>query len=205
MNKKTMVVFAGPNGSGKSTIVKNMLASGQCPENYICPDNLVASENKENLKAYQAAMQKAEALRQTELALGNSFSFETVLSMPDKLEFIRWARWQGYTVHVVYVTTDDPRINVKRVKLRVSQGGHDVPEGKIISRYERSMNLMFDVTREADTVDFYDNSADVPRFVAAKIGGTICTAPDPPAWLETHVLAKAREFGIPVFPISSAG
>ena len=198
MNEKLVVVFAGPNGSGKSTVVDNALALNQCPKTFICPDNYVAAEDKDDAEAIKAAMRKAEAVRHSELANGNSFSFETVLSMPDKLEFIRYAQWQGYTVHVVYVTTEDPEINIERVKTRVAQGGHDVPEDKLRARYERSMNLMFDVIREADRVDFYDNSGNTPRFVAMKNDIAICTCDDVPAWLETYVLSKARERGIMV-------
>jgi len=204
IDKKLMVVFAGPNGSGKSTVVKNMLASELCPENYICPDSLVAPSDKENAEAYKAAMQKAETLRQTELALGSSFSFETVLSMPDKLDFIRRAKWHGYRVRVVYVTTDDPRINIERVKNRVAQGGHDVPEEKILSRYERCMHLMYEVACD-NMAYFYDNSGEAPRFIAAmNHGNTLIFTKSPPKWFDTYVLSKAREDGRQILTIKSA-
>ena len=86
MNNKRMVVFAGPNGSGKSTVVDTARAIGQCPKNFICPDNFVAPEDKENVDAYITAMQKAESVRYNQIALGNSFSFETVLSTVNKLK-----------------------------------------------------------------------------------------------------------------------
>jgi len=143
-------------------------------------------------------MQKAETLRQTELTLGSSFCFETVLSMPDKVDFIRQAKWQSYTVRVYYVTTDDPQINIERVKSRVAQGGHDVPADKILSRYKRSMDLMFKVACEADEVFFFDNSGERPRFVAGK-SKAIYAEENPPAWLETYLLSKARENNIPIY------
>lgn len=39
-------VFAGPNGSGKSTAIKSFLENEACPEDYICPDNLVPADKK---------------------------------------------------------------------------------------------------------------------------------------------------------------
>lgn len=65
---------------------------------------------------------------------GRSLAFETVLSMPDKLDFIARARSAGFFVRLFFVGTDDPSINAKRIALRVMEGGHEVPIGKIISR-----------------------------------------------------------------------
>jgi len=45
----------------------------------------------------------------------------------------------GYFVRLFFVGTDDPSINAKRVAMRVIEGGHDVPIGKIISRYAKSL------------------------------------------------------------------
>lgn len=41
-------------------------------------------------------------------------------------------------------------INVLRVKLRVESGGHDVPEEKIISRYDRALVLVKDLVKICD-------------------------------------------------------
>ncbi|MCL2446947.1 MAG: zeta toxin family protein [Oscillospiraceae bacterium] len=197
MSEKVMAVFAGPNGSGKSTIVKNTLELGCCPREFICPDNLVVAHEKENPEAYKKAMQEAEAIRNALLAQGKSFSFETVLSTREKLDFIRKAKWLGYKVHVVYVTTDDPQINIERVKSRVTQGGHNVPVDKILSRYEKCMNLMYDVMRAADTAMFYDNSGCEPRWVAWKPDREnrdedlpLLLIGNQPNWLKTYVIEK---------------
>jgi predicted ABC-type ATPase len=56
--------------------------------------------------------------------------------------------------------TDDPSINAKRVALRVMQGGHEVPIGKIISRYAKSLANCPLAARIADRAYVYDNSAD---------------------------------------------
>ena len=88
MSDKRLFVFAGPNGSGKSTIVNNAIALGQCPSAFICPDNFVAPEDRNNESAYRAAQRKADSIRHMLIAQGESFSFETVLSVKDKLEFM---------------------------------------------------------------------------------------------------------------------
>ena len=203
MDSKKLVIFAGPNGSGKSTIVNNAIVLGQCPAKFICPDNFVAREDKENEEAYRIAQREAEQVRHTLIAQGEPFSFETVLSIKDKLEFIKYAKYHGYHVHVVYVTTRSPEINLERVKIRVAQGGHNVPTNKVLSRYEKSMGLMFDVVREAHRADVYDNSEDRPQFVAAKINETYCFCKRPPDWLEKYLISKVVQHKLPIGTIKN--
>lgn len=67
-----------------------------------------------------------------------SFTFETVMSSPDKVQFLRKAKASGYRVYLYYVATEDPEINISRVAYRVKMLGHNVPKVKIIERYYRS-------------------------------------------------------------------
>ena len=62
------------------------------------------------------------------------------MSDPGKVEVLRQAKGLGFRTYLYYVATDAPEINVSRVSLRVSQGGHDVPVDKIVSRYHRSLS-----------------------------------------------------------------
>lgn len=102
----------------------------------------------------------AEYLRHRLIQDGIKLSFETVFSHPSKLDFLREARSRGYRLYLYFVSTEDPEINVARVKdIRVSQGGHDVPVHKIRSRYTNSMEQMFDAAQLADQAYFFDNSA----------------------------------------------
>jgi len=96
------------------------------------------------------------------------------------------------------VSTENPQINVERVKNRVLQGGHDVPVESIISRYSRSMELMFDLVRISDRADIYDNSKDVPVFVGAKVFGAYCVCDNSPKWLDYYFIEKAKALEIPV-------
>jgi predicted ABC-type ATPase len=195
IDMKSIFIFAGPNGSGKSTVVDDYISSKLCPENYICPDNFVAAEDKDKLEPYIAAMQMAEAIRYQEVALGHSFCFETVLSNAEKINFIRYAKRQGYEIHIIYITTSSPEINIARVKERVEQGGHDVPTDKIISRYEKSMQLMFDVISESDTARIYDNSDTEPVLVCAKFENRLSIIENPPGWMDKYILSKLKKQG----------
>lgn len=53
-------------------------------------------------------------------------SFETVMSHPSKLDFIKSAKANGYKVYLYFVSLENPIMNVERVNARVQLGGHDV-------------------------------------------------------------------------------
>ena len=63
-----------------------------------------------------------------------------------------------------FVSTESPKINIYRVFLRKSQGGHDVPPEKIVSRYYRSLELLYNSTQIAYQAYFFDNSVDNQPF-----------------------------------------
>ena len=62
-----------------------------------------------------------------------------------KLLLLKRAKKKGYFVRCYYVLTADPMINVWRVRSRVESGGHDVPEEKIIKRYDKALALVKDL------------------------------------------------------------
>jgi predicted ABC-type ATPase len=91
--------------------------------------------------------------------------------MPDKIDFIRRAKQAGFFVRLFFVGTDDPSINSKRVALRVMEGGHDVPIGKIIARYTRSLANCSVAACVADRAYVYDNSVDnAPARLLFRLG-----------------------------------
>jgi predicted ABC-type ATPase len=109
------------------------------------------------VNAYFASV-AADFLRQKLLEKRASFSFETVMSSPDKVALMAKAQRLGYRTYLYYIATDDPAINVARVRARVNQGGHDVPEEKIVSRYARSLDLLMDAVKHSNRAYLFDNS-----------------------------------------------
>lgn len=158
--KPEIVVFAGPNGSGKSTITELL----KPPIDYINADEI-----KKNLKCSDLeAAQLAEKQRQQHVQSMSEFAFETVLSTPKNLNLLKDAKKKGYFIRCYYVLTADPGINVWRIKSRVESGGHDVPEEKIISRYDRALKLLKDLIPVCDICHIYDNSGDAPFRIFKK-------------------------------------
>lgn len=158
--KPEVVVFAGPNGSGKSTFTELL----KPPMDYINADEI-----KKNLKCSDLeAAQLAENQRETHMKQMNEFCFETVLSTGRNIKLLQRAKEKGYFIRCYYILTADPMINVLRVKSRVESGGHDVPEEKIIIRYDRALALVKDLIKICDVCHIYDNSGSKPFRIFKK-------------------------------------
>lgn len=160
LKKPEVVLFAGPNGSGKSTITELL----KPPMDYINADEI-----KKNIKCSDLeAAQLAEKQREEHVEHMHEFCFETVLSTQRNLRLLDKARKRGYFIRCYYVLTADPAINVWRVKSRVESGGHDVPEEKIIKRYDRALELIKDLVQICDVCHIYDNSGSKPFRIFKK-------------------------------------
>ena len=158
--KPEVVVFAGPNGSGKSTFTELL----KPPIDYINADEI-----KKNLKCSDLeAAQLAEKQREEHLEQMSEFCFETVLSTERNIKLLQKARQRGYFIRCYYILTTDPMINVLRVKSRVEAGGHDVPEDKIVARYDRALKLIRELVILCDVCHIYDNSGSKPFRIFKK-------------------------------------
>jgi len=164
--KPRLIVVAGPNGSGKTSITQQLLMHewmDGCV--YVNPD-FIARDEFGDWNAPDAvfrAARRAAEIREGCLVDRRSLAFETVLSAPDKMDFLRRAREAGFFIRLFFVGTDDPSINAKRVAMRVMEGGHDVPIPKIIGRYTKSLAYCSVVAWLADRTYVYDNSIDNAR------------------------------------------
>ena len=55
------------------------------------------------------------------------------------LNTIKAAKEKGYSVTLFYFWLNDGKLSVERFKMRVSEGGHNIPKETIIRRYFRGM------------------------------------------------------------------
>jgi predicted ABC-type ATPase len=135
-------------------------------------------------------------LRQKLLEKKVSFTFETVMSHPSKVGLLAQAQQAGYRTYLYFVATEDPAINVSRVRNRVKLGGHPVPEDRIEKRYYRSLDLLMQAIRYTNRAYIFDNSGDNKdgkhTWVAEITDGKLLDLkPDQiPAWFQRAVLDK---------------
>ena len=151
-----IIVFAGPNGSGKTTVAR----MAKVIEPYINADDIKRSTHCSDL---EAAVQ-AEAMRERQVSDMSGFTFETVLSTKRNLELLRRAKDKDFFIRCIYVLTADVSVNVMRVRSRFAAGGHDVPEGKIRSRYKAALDLLPALIDVCDILHIYDNTEEPQRI-----------------------------------------
>jgi predicted ABC-type ATPase len=173
-----LLVVAGANGAGKTTVTERGLAHTWFAGSvYINPDFIARDEfgDWNDPTAVLRAAEVATGRRWACLDRGESLSFETVFSAPDKVEFVREARRRGYFCRLFYVGTTSPTINAARIARRVMQGGHDVPIRKVVDRYVASLANCAQVAAEVDRLYLYDNSLDdcEPRLLLRASEGTV--------------------------------
>lgn len=136
----------------------------------------------------------ADFIRQKLLDRGTSFTFETVMSSEDKVLFLHKAQQRGFRTYLYFVATEDPIINISRVRNRVRLGGHPVPDDKVISRYGRSLGLLLEAIRYTDRAYIFDNSGSANIWLAEVSDGKTLTMKTDrmPAWFKTSVWEKLK-------------
>jgi predicted ABC-type ATPase len=122
------------------------------------------------VNSYHASV-LADFIRHKLLSDGVSFTFETVMSSDDKVDFLCKAQKSGFRTYLYYVATEDPEINVSRVEHRVATGGHPVPREKIVSRYARSLALLSRAVACSDRAYVFDNSGEDKVWLAEVTDG----------------------------------
>lgn len=160
--KKQLWLLAGGNGAGKSTFYRTRLAPKGMP--FVNADIVAkllyphAPESHSYDAAILAGQMRSQLLRE-----GRSFCFETVFSHPSKIDFVAKAKTLGYEIILVFIHLSDASLNQARIAQRVSEGGHYVPDEKVISRIPRVLKLIKQTLPLCDQVYILDNSrADNP-------------------------------------------
>lgn len=133
----------------------------------------------------------AEFIRQKLLLNNISFTYETVMSHDSKIDFIKQARNNGYKVYLYFVATEDPKINISRVNIRVANNGHFVHPKTIIDRYYKSLMLLKNAVINSNRAYIWDNSGSACNFVAEITDGKdvyIIDTENVPNWFTKHLV-----------------
>lgn len=180
--RPTIIALCGPNGAGKTTFYHAYLQQSGLR---LINADILAEELGMNAAT---AANAATVLRQRLFEQRESFVFETVFSDPvgDKLRFLLEAVTAGYQVVVCFIGLASPVTSEQRVAMRASQGGHDVPSEKLITRFPRTLANLKRAIRELPDVVIFDNEdlAHPFRHVATfKNRQPRFIVPSPPSWL----------------------
>ena len=141
----------------KSSTFSSLISLTDMEKNLIIEDSVFLWKGENKSLTYISAC-IADYVRNLFLLSESSFACETVFSHPSKIDFIKNAKKKGFKVYLYFIATRNPVINQARVENRVLSGGHDVPVDKIVSRYYKCLDNLYEAMCFCDKVFLFDNS-----------------------------------------------
>lgn len=170
MSVRNLYIIAGCNGAGKTTASYTIL-----PEIIDCKEFVNADEIAKGLSPFQPEKVAFEAGRimikriNDLLEEKESFAFETTLASKSYRNKILKAKKKDYTITLLFFWLNNINLAKERVKTRVKEGGHNIPNEVIERRYLKGIKNLFD--SYLDLVDgalIFDNSYGKHELIAQK-------------------------------------
>ncbi|PAM94327.1 zeta toxin [Flavobacterium sp. IR1] len=170
MKDKNLYIISGCNGAGKTTASYTIL-----PEILDCKEFVNADEIAKGLSPFQPEKVSFEAgrimLNRIDELLQKEvdFAFETTLSAKSYASIVKKAQDQGYFVTLIFFWLNSVELAKQRVKIRVNEGGHNIPEDVIERRYIRGIKNFFKIyLNKCNNVMLFDNSNKLPVLILEK-------------------------------------
>jgi len=173
---KRIYIIAGPNGAGKTTASYTIL-----PEIFNCDEFVNADEIARGLSPFnpeEVAIQAGRMMLQriNELLENNkSFAFETTLATRSYTHLIKKAQENGYKVILLFLSLDSVDLAIKRVSIRVKEGGHNIPMNVIKRRFTKGLINLYNLYMPIVDNWILVNNSDEPFEVISEgyIDGTL--------------------------------
>jgi predicted ABC-type ATPase len=154
------IILAGPNGAGKTTAARTVLTETLRDITSVNAD--IIAQGLSGLAPESAAVEASRIMLEhlRELARQQAdFAFETTLAARSYASWLQELRQTGYSLQLFYYWLNSADLAVTRVALRVSQGGHGIPEPIVRQRYVRSIQNFFSLYRNlVHSWQVFDNS-----------------------------------------------
>jgi predicted ABC-type ATPase len=166
-------VLAGTNGAGKSSVGGAIFRESGAE--YFNPDEAALRFRSTNPdmtqeEANSAAWRQGKRLLERAVSERLDFAFETTLGGRTIAGLLDQALSKKIEVRIWYVGLATPELHIARVHSRVAAGGHDIPEAKILERFEKSRLNLVDLMPKLTELRVFDNSveSDLRRGVAPR-------------------------------------
>ena len=166
-----VIIIAGPNGAGKTTFARQFLPNEAKTIQFVNADLIAAGISPFDPASADVAAGKAMLRRLDDLAReGLDFALETTLSGLWLRDHILNWQSKGYSVELYYLRLSSAEISLERIRKRVSNGGHNIPEDVARRRFGRSLDLLDRVYKNAVDEWFVYDCDGEPVFVATGKG-----------------------------------
>lgn len=157
-----LYLLAGPNGTGKTTFYSIAVESGFIDKNlpFINVDTIAQTLGGYSEENYIKASEIYRAAVGEYIQSDSDFMIESNLADSRSYEWLSLMKKRGYKLVLYYISTDDVLINIGRVERRLAEGGHNIPEAIIRTRYSQSHSYLKTKLFEFNEVYLIDNSTD---------------------------------------------
>ena len=103
-----------------------------------------------------------------------NFAFETTLASRVFTHYLKKAKADGFETTLLFFWLNSEELAIARVRVRVKEGGHDIPKEVIRRRYRRGLLNFFQLYRdEVDNWMFIDNSEGMYLEIAQSLNGEL--------------------------------
>jgi len=163
-----LYIISGCNGAGKTTASFTVLPKMLKCNEFINADEIARglsplNPDKAAIEAGRLMLTKIDRLIKQQ----NDFAFETTLSSRSFINTIRKAKMNTYQITLIFFWLESVDLAVERVKTRVQEGGHQVPEPVILRRYYSGLSNLFHLYLPVcDYWMIFDNSSSPSVLIA---------------------------------------
>jgi predicted ABC-type ATPase len=194
-----LYVIGGPNGAGKTTLALRLFPDVLKSNEFVNADFVAKGLSAFNTESVAVAAGRLMLKRVQELrSLKKSFAFETTLASRSLIPFLEECKSDKYRITLIYVWVESPEVALERVRKRVKEGGHSIPDEVVRRRYERSISNLIDFYLPlADEWRMYDNTHAKPRVIGYKDFGqevTVEHAESMDQIMKRHIREPEKEY-----------
>jgi predicted ABC-type ATPase len=158
-----LYIIGGCNGAGKTTASYTILPEILDCKEFVNADNIAVGISPFNAESVALEAGRIMLKRIGELLEAKSdFAIETTLSTKSYVSLIKKAQLKGYKVKLLYFWLASPQMAIERVAIRVSRGGHHIPQDVIERRYFRGIRNLLNLYMPVCDEWFVMNNVDIP-------------------------------------------
>jgi predicted ABC-type ATPase len=182
----TLYILAGPNGTGKTTFYYTAVEFDFISRelSFVNVDLIAQQLGGYSEENYARAPDIYREILKGHIERNEDFMIESNLAESKNYDWISAIKKQGYEIVLYYLSTDDVEINIARVRRRVQEGGHDIPEAIIRHRYSVSHSYLKTKFFMFKQVFLIDNTTDIFKICAILVDGIIIERRQVcPAWV----------------------
>lgn len=169
-NHEKLYIIAGSNGAGKTTFAREYFPVYVGKVDFVNADMIAQglspfAPSRFDIRAGRIMLERIKELS----GARKTFGIETTLSGKTYLKILNEMKDSGYRIYMYYLWIPNYQLGVERIKNRVKEGGHNIPEHTVKRRFDKTLwNLFHTYLPVLDYLAIFDNSRVQPRIIYEK-------------------------------------